>query len=261
MSVIRRKAFYEQTDWLEADHPDCSKRFYISFVVSMATKPVAWQEQGPVSSLDGWVNESWAQGEVGATMSRNSPLQDKKAPRAEPEEDIDVLEPGAQDRAPQEDQTRSRPELADATKLENQESATPRETQVDVTELEVPKKLPEALQVLEDSEKPSFPPPPPPLSVLSTEDCFEKEGFSSPEGEAAEWTSDAEIISDPAEDLISLDKEWAQVTQLTELVDQEIDSTSDEVTEDDMAAEENDSQLHFLPDGFDNYELENNILR
>uniref|UniRef100_A0A4W6FT92 A-kinase anchor protein 2 C-terminal domain-containing protein n=1 Tax=Lates calcarifer TaxID=8187 RepID=A0A4W6FT92_LATCA len=80
----------------------------------MATKPVAWQGQGPVNSLDEWVSESWAQGEVGATVSHSSPLQDKKAPRAEPEEDIDVLEPGAQDENLQENRTLSRTEIAES---------------------------------------------------------------------------------------------------------------------------------------------------
>ncbi|XP_040003061.1 uncharacterized protein si:ch211-207j7.2 [Xiphias gladius] len=236
----------------------------------MATKPVAWQEQGPVYSLDEWVNESWAQGEVSATISQSSPPQDKKAPKAEPEEDIDVLEHGAPDKTLAESQRLSRTERVDATKLENQDSTriclcTPRETQEVVTELEqVCKKLLEVLQAQEESEKPAgvcedaFPPPPPPFSDLSTDEYFEREGFSSLEGEVAEWISDVEIISDPAEDLISPNKEWAKTTQLTELIDQEVDSTSEEMTEDNMAAEENDTQLHFLSDGFDNSEREYN---
>lgn len=49
---------FTQTDWPEAEHPDCSKQFYISRLFTVATKPVAWQEQGHVDSLDEWVNES-----------------------------------------------------------------------------------------------------------------------------------------------------------------------------------------------------------
>ncbi|XP_023256666.1 uncharacterized protein LOC111650948 [Seriola lalandi dorsalis] len=223
----------------------------------MATKPVAWEEQGPVSSLDRSVNESWAQGEVDAAISHSSPMQDKKAPRAEPEEDIDVLEPGAQDETLQGNQTLSRTTIAVATKLEkNQESTTPRETQEVVTELEqVPKKQLETSQAQEASEnladeyEDAFPPPPPPpLSALSTEECFEKEAFSSLEGEAAECLSDVEIFSDPAEDLLSPDKE------LIELVDQEVDSASEE----NGTADEMDTQLHFLPDGLGYSESENN---
>lgn len=261
---------FTQSDWLEAEHPDCSKRFYISPLVTMATKPVAWQEQGPVNSLDEWVNESWAQGEVGAIVSHNSPLLDKKAPRAEPEEDIDILEPGAQDETLQENQTLSRTVIADATKLEDQDSTrinlrTPGETQEMVTELEQVAQLSEALQAQKESEESAdlcedvFPPPP--LIALSTDECFETEGFSSLEGEEAEWISDAEIILDPTEDLTSPDsqncQEWPQTPPLTEPVDGEVDSASEEMTGDNMITEENVTELNFFPDGFDNSEPEN----
>lgn len=187
----------------------------------MATKPEAWQERGPVNSLN---NESWTQGEVGAAISHNSFLQDKKAPRAEPEEDIDVAEPEAPDETVQGNQTFAQNEISDGSKLENEESTKisvciPSEAQENVTELEQ-----ESFVQCEDV----FPPPPPFL------DCFEKEGFSSLE------LSDAEIISDPAEDFKSPY------------------SPSEEVVEDKMTAEENDTQLNFLPDGFSISEPENN---
>lgn len=220
----------------------------------MATKPVDWQERGSVNSQDEWINESRAQGEVVAVISYNSPLQDKKAPRAESEEDVDVSEPGAQ----QENQTLTSAEIADAIKLEKQELTrislcTPRETQEMVTELEQLAQRSEALKAHEESEEfvdlcEDALPPPPPLSSLLTQDCFEKDGFSCLEGEVAEWISDAEIISDPTEDLLSPDswnsQEWPPL--LTEPVDIEVDLTSEEMT-----------QLNFLPDGFDNSVAEN----
>uniref|UniRef100_A0A8D0AQN7 A-kinase anchor protein 2 C-terminal domain-containing protein n=1 Tax=Sander lucioperca TaxID=283035 RepID=A0A8D0AQN7_SANLU len=130
----------------------------------MATKPVAWQEQGPVNPLDEWVNDFLVHGEVGATISHShhnsSQLRDKKAPRAEPEEDIDALDPGARDQTLQENQTLSITETVDATKSENQESTRislciPRETQDMVTDLEQVAQLSEALQAQEQSEKSS----------------------------------------------------------------------------------------------------------
>nr|XP_019939409.1 PREDICTED: uncharacterized protein MISP3 [Paralichthys olivaceus] len=219
----------------------------------MATKPEAWQEQGPVNSIDKQVNESWAQGEVGAIVGlHSSPLQEKRAPRAEPEEDIDDLEPGAQG------QTSSRIQTGDATE-NNQESTTTRETLETVTE-EVPKNS-EASQAEEESVNPAdvcgdaFPAPPPPITS-STDECLESKGFSVLVEEVSDWISDANIISDPAEDLMSPDKEWAHTTQLTELVYQE--SISEEMTADDMAVEENDTQLHFSK-ASDNSEPENNL--
>ncbi len=260
---------FTQTDWLEAEHPDCSKRFYISPLVTMATKPAAWQKQDPVNSPDKLVNEFWARGEVGAIMSHNSPLQDKKAPRAEPEEDIDVLEPVAQDETLQEDQTLSRTRKADATKLEDQESTrislrTLGETQEMVTELEQVAQLSEALQAPKESEKSvdlcedAFPPLLP-LSTLSTDEYFEKEGFSSLEGEEAEWISDAEIMLDPTEDLTSPDsqnsQEWPQTPPpLSQPVHREVDSTAEEMTGGNMITDENATQLNFFPDGFDSSE-------
>lgn len=181
----------------------------------MATKPVAWQEQGPANSLDEWVNESWMQGEVGAR--HNSLVQDKKAPRAEPEEDIDVQEPGDKD-----------------------------ETQEMVTEL-VPQ-LSATKQAHEESEKiinligENALPPPPPLCALPTEECLE--------GEVAEWINDAEMISNP----IGL----PQTSQLSEPVGRVIDSTSEEMTRDEMTTEENLEQLNSSLDVFNNSEPEKN---
>ncbi|XP_062243099.1 uncharacterized protein LOC133953280 [Platichthys flesus] len=228
----------------------------------MATKPEAWQQQGPINSIDKQpVNESWVHGEVGSTGGlHSSPLQEKRAPRAEPEEDIDDLELGAQGQTLQENQTLSGIQTGDATDLENQESTTTRETLETVTEEES-----ELSQAEEESEnsadvcEDAFPPPPPLLIASSTDECLEAEGFPSLADEVSEWISDAKIIPDPAEDLISPDNEWALTTQLTELVYHEVESISKEMTADAMAAEENDTQLHFSPDASDNSEPGNNI--
>ncbi|KAI4833183.1 hypothetical protein KUCAC02_016097 [Chaenocephalus aceratus] len=217
----------------------------------MATKPLAWQDQGPLNTLEEGVNEFWAQGVAGATKSS---LQDKEAPRAEPEEDINVQELGA----------RCSPnDTADATESENQELTrmcvcTPRETQEMVTELEQAAQLSEALQAQEESEKSTdpcedaFPPPPAFISAPSTEDCFEKKSFSSLEGEVAAWISDAEIISDPIENPLSPDRQISPEGPplLPEPVNRETDSSSEEMTGDNMRTEGNSSQLNVLQDSF-----------
>ncbi|XP_044197845.1 uncharacterized protein LOC122974062 [Thunnus albacares] len=191
----------------------------------MATKPVAWQEQGPASSLNEWVSESRMQGEVGASL--NSPLQNKKAPRAEPEEDIDILEPGAQDKT-QEMVTELAPQLSETTQAHEESE--------------------KCMNLIGEDALPS----PPHLGALSTEECFEKESFLSLEGEVAEWISDVEIISNPVEDCM-----FPQTSQLTEPVDREVISTSEEMTGDEMTTEENLAQLKLSLDVFSNSEPEN----
>lgn len=171
----------------------------------MASQPVALQEQG--CSINDWVSECGAQGEVGVVTSHSLPWLDKKAPRAEPEEDMDILEPTAEEDALKGNQAFLRTETA-ATKPENQESTGIRLCTGEVLELEQAAKLSEALEAQEDSEELIDPCddaslPLPHLSALSTEECFEIEGFSSPEGEVAKWISEGEIISDPTENLTS----------------------------------------------------------
>ncbi|XP_051802107.1 uncharacterized protein misp3 isoform X2 [Acanthochromis polyacanthus] len=222
----------------------------------MATKPKAWQEQGPVNSLDEWVNETGVQGEEGAPITLSSLLQDKKAPKAEPEEDIDVLEPEAEVTAQQENQT------TDAAKIKSHESkkkgrSTRRETQEIVTELEqVCKKLSGPFLTQEESKElvdlceEAFPPP---LSKISAGELSEKVGFSSLEGEVTEWISDVELISNPADDLNSLDSQNSQeMPQLIEPVDQE------EMIRDIVMAEANVTQLNFMADGISPSNTNNN---
>ncbi|XP_068583171.1 uro-adherence factor A [Cebidichthys violaceus] len=217
----------------------------------MATKPLAWQEQGPVNSLGEWVKESWEQGKESATISHNPLLQDRKAPTAEPEEDIDVLEPGARGQTLRENQTLSRTEASDATKSENQESATislciPKTREM-VTELNT-QQFEESQAKEKSTCEDAFPPPP--LSASSTEECFEKESLSSLEGEVAE------IMSDPTEDLTSPDgqssHEWPPL--LSEPVNKEVDASLEEMT-----TQRNGTELIFLSDGFDYSEPENKM--
>ncbi|KAL6110170.1 misp3 [Pungitius sinensis] len=220
----------------------------------MATKPVEWQEQGRVNSLYEWAEELWPQGEEPATLSHNSPLQDKDAPRAQPEEDNDLLEPGAQDQTPRSNQAPLGTKTSSETKSENPEHARigrcfPTKTLRMGTELDG--QLFEKSQAQEeksgDSHKAAFQTPP--LSASSMEKCFEKDSLSSLTGELDK------IMLDPIEDLSSPDGqnglEWPPLSQPTNT---ELDALSKEKT-----TEENDTQLNFLPDGFDYSEPENKM--
>lgn len=162
----------------------------------MATKPMAWQEQGPFSSLDA------LQVEECVRMSHSCPLRDKRAPKATPEEDVDILEPGDDVKAPQQNQT------IKIIQMKKQESSG---ISPCASRMTLPKQR-------AHQEEDAFPPPPSP-SALSTGEYCEKDG------EATEWISEVELISDPKEDLTSLDsqdsQEWSKNSQLTETVDRE----------------------------------------
>ncbi|XP_019124774.2 uncharacterized protein misp3 [Larimichthys crocea] len=194
----------------------------------MATKPAAWQEPGPVNSSDGRVNERRARGEVDAIISCDS----KRAPRAEPEEDVDVQEP---ETLAENQQTPSgRSHRADAAKLEDQEStrinlSAPRETRETVTELEQVAQL-AALKTREESVD-LYDSSPPPFSASSTEEFSEKGGFC-----CLEWISDAEVIS---EGLTSPDGRNRQ--ELTEPIHRE------EMTGDNTTTEEDVTPLNASP--------------
>ncbi|XP_030608568.1 uncharacterized protein misp3 [Archocentrus centrarchus] len=223
----------------------------------MATKPTAWQEPCPVSSLDELFSESRAKGD-------NSPLKDKMAPKAEPEEDIDILEPGAQVKTLQENQTVSKIKMAEATKVENEgamriSQCTHGERKEVVTQLEQGlKKLGGGLRTQEEPEEPaelcgeSFLPLPS-TDTLSSGEYGGKEGFSSLEGEVAESISDVEVISGPTEDKKN-SQEWPKTSPITEPVDKTMDTTSEE-----MAAEKHISQFHFVPDGISCSIMENRV--
>lgn len=228
----------------------------------MTSQSVSLQEQGLLNSINEWVSECGAQGEVGVVTSHSSPWLDKKAPRAEPEEDMDILEPPAEEDAHRGNQAFLRTETADATKLENEESTgimlcTPK-AQGMVTELEQAAKLSEVLEAQEDSEEFTDPCedaslPPPHLGALSTEECFEMEGFSSPEREVAKWISEGEIISDPTENLASPDFQNSQEQPGTPTRNRLLDirvaaSMTEEVSADNRTKEENLSQLNISPE-------------
>lgn len=200
---------------------------------------------------------------MGVVMSHSSPWLEKKAPRAEPEEDMDILEPTGEEHALRGNQASLRTETADATKLESQESTgislcTP-EAQEMVLELEQAAELSEVLEAQEVSEEFIDPcddaslPPPPHLSALSTEECFEMEGFSSPEGEVAKWISESEIISDPTENLAAPaflnSHEQPGTPPLNRLIDTRVEaSMTAEASADNGTKEEKLSQLNIFPE-------------
>lgn len=180
-------------------------------------------------------------------MSHSSPVLHRRAPRAEPEEDIDVPESGAEDETLPENKVFCRSaQTADATKLETQESTriglhTPLEIQEEVTELEQVAKLSEALKAQDEFPDPYEDASPPPLllSNLATEECFE--GFSSLEGEVTKWITNGEMICDHAENVTSSDHNTERPEErlpLNEMFDREVDPSGE-----DMAKDENITQL------------------
>lgn len=219
----------------------------------MATKPTAWQEPCPVGSLDELFNESRAKGD-------DPPLKEKMAPKAEPEEDIDILEPGAQVYTRQENQTVSKIKMSDATKMENEGAVriiqcAPRGGEEGVTQLEKGiQKLAGGLKTQEEPEEhaelreEAFLPLPS-TGALSAGEYGGKEGFSSLEGEVAESISDVEVISDPTEDIMSLgsqnSQEWPKTSQITE--------------PEEVAAEKHISRFLFVPDGTSSSVMENTV--
>ncbi|XP_040043507.1 uncharacterized protein misp3 isoform X3 [Gasterosteus aculeatus] len=217
----------------------------------MATKPVEWQEQGRVNALDEWVEELWPQGKESATLSHNSTLQDKDAPRAQPEEDIDALELGAQDQTLGSNQALLGTKTCDETTSENLEhtrisSCIPTETPGMGTVLDEKSRAQEEKSV--DSRKAAFPTPP--LGASSMEECFEKESLSTLVRELDEF------MLDPTEDLSSPDGQNSleRPPLLSKPANTELDALSEETT-----TEENDTQPNFLPDGFDCSEPEDKM--
>ncbi|XP_032420089.1 uncharacterized protein misp3 [Xiphophorus hellerii] len=186
----------------------------------METKPTTWQEQGLFTSL------VEMQGEEGTSVGHNVSLQERKAPKAMPEEDLEAPELGVKLEAPLECQRIKIIEMVDVIKIENQKSTDitqwpTRETQEAMTELGGrPKKFSDAQE--EPKEEDNFCekdfPPPLPLSALSAAECGEKEGVSSLEGEVGEWISEAE----PTE----VTQECAKTPKLLEPAHQDADITS-----------------------------------
>ncbi|XP_041838195.1 uncharacterized protein LOC121637917 [Melanotaenia boesemani] len=197
----------------------------------MATNPMTWQDQGTVTLLNRLQDEDTK------TINHWSSLRDNKAPKAMPEDDFDILEFGADVQAPQDNYTST------AIILENQESpdisqGIPKEIQGIVMESEEVSKFGK-LPGQEEPEEPvdlyqdAFPSPPS-TDALSTGEYCEKEVLSSLEGEITEWISDAEVISESSEDLISFNTQKSQVDQQVATILEDtltaegsVDSTSD----------------------------------
>uniref|UniRef100_A0A8C5EH31 Uncharacterized protein n=1 Tax=Gouania willdenowi TaxID=441366 RepID=A0A8C5EH31_GOUWI len=122
---------------------------------------MAWQEQGSFSSFEEWVSNS--------QLQRG---EENEAPKADPEEDIDILEPGAEVSFLQENQGISIITIIDATIMElagNTQSKPEEVTQNIPRQTEKTEEEPEECVDLCDDE---FPPPP---SLDSNQICEIKE--------------------------------------------------------------------------------------
>uniref|UniRef100_A0A3Q2EH88 Mitotic interactor and substrate of PLK1-like n=1 Tax=Cyprinodon variegatus TaxID=28743 RepID=A0A3Q2EH88_CYPVA len=140
------------------------------------------------------------QGEEGVTVGHNVSLQDRKAPKAMPEEDLDAPESAAED--PQRSQTIS---ISDnENKTENPESAdlswsTFRGTKEGLAESQersrtssgVREESKQAYNLCEEGFLRSLQ-----LSVLSLAEYCEEDRFYSLEGEVREWTSEPDTNKD-----------------------------------------------------------------
>lgn len=165
-------------------------------------------------------------------MSCASPQLDKKAPRAEPEEDIDVLRPGAED-ALLEDQTSS---TADAPELTEDSESLVEEK---MAELKQVVQILEALKHQEDSDefidpKADVSTAPPSFAAL------EMGGGSCLQDE---WSSDQETVKDPKEKLSSDSQDV--LPEIPPLLGEEPTATLGEVAGNKETKGENSSQLSY----------------
>lgn len=179
-------------------------------------------------------------------MSHASPQLDKKAPRAEPEEDIDVLRPGAEGHLLG-NRTSSRTEKGNDPEV-NEESArfdlsAQSLAEEKMADLKQVAHILEAFKQQEDCEESVDPfgdGPTPPLSfTASAGDERVETGVSSyPEDEVDEWTSDGEAEEDPSDS-----QDVLEPAEIPPLLDEELDTTPEEVAGDSVAERENSSQL------------------
>lgn len=177
-------------------------------------------------------------------MSHASSQLDKKAPRAEPEEDIDVLRPGVEDALP-ENQTLSTSEIADFLE-QNDESRRFTMDEEKMADLKQVARILEALKHQEDSD-PDFTDPlaniPTPLlssSALAGEEHLETGGVSYLEDEVNERTSDRDMDEDPTDS-----QNIAEQPVKPPLFDKELDPTLEEGEGDNMTKCDNSSQLSY----------------
>ncbi|XP_028317178.1 uncharacterized protein misp3 [Gouania willdenowi] len=194
---------------------------------------MAWQEQGSFSSFEEWVSNS--------QLQRG---EENEAPKADPEEDIDILEPGAEVSFLQENQGISIITIIDATIMElagNTQSKPEEVTQNIPRQTEKTEEEPEECVDLCDDE---FPPPP---SLDSNQIC-EIKAFSSFECNLVEPTSEAGVIFDPMQVITSQSnqnvKEFRNMADLTEPFE-EVDTFFNEIT-----AEEDVTQMNVLSENF-----------
>ncbi|RVE76310.1 hypothetical protein OJAV_G00008290 [Oryzias javanicus] len=135
----------------------------------MATKPVVWQARGPPSSLDE------LQSEETASRRYDCSPTDRKAPKAVPEEDIDVLESGVDARAPEENMSAD-PTMESANDGQMAQKAAIKSEHVPTQQSDVIcSQYKHTNQV--DVEDCDFPPPPSPGS-LSAGGHLGREGLS-----------------------------------------------------------------------------------
>ncbi|TWW58533.1 hypothetical protein D4764_06G0000630 [Takifugu flavidus] len=175
-------------------------------------------------------------------MSCTSPQLDKKAPRAEPEEDIDVLRPGAED-ALLESQTFS---TADAPELTEDSARNTHGAESLVEEkmadLKQVVQILEAFKHQEDSDEFIDPiadvsTPPPSFAAM------EMGGGSCLQDEVAEWSSDQETVKDPKEKLSSDSQDVLEQPEIPPLLGKELIATLGEVAGNKVTKGKNSSQL------------------
>ncbi|CAJ1053569.1 uncharacterized protein misp3 [Xyrichtys novacula] len=185
----------------------------------MEEMSVTCQDQGPVNPQDDLATESQVQSEVASNTDSNSPLQDREAPRADPEEEIDTLQP----------------ETDAVTTTDNQESAC---MGLDTTE------------ETQEMVKEEVSPPSPPDTTVPKDDAQEKEGLSGQEVDQGESSSDFQSIEDLTQDQEC--QEPPQTPSLTEPLDKDIDTSSGDLID-------NNLTTNCSADGLNNNKAEDNI--
>lgn len=159
--------------------------------------------------------KSWVLGEDEEIMSHTSPQLDRKAPRAEPEEDIDVLRPGAED-ALLENRTSSETEKSARITLDAESLAEEK-----MADLKQVAQILEALKHQEDSEE------------------FINPVIPYLQDEGAEQTGDLETNKEPQKRLPSDSQNILEQPQIPPLLETEQDVTLEEVAGDNMTKWEN----------------------
>lgn len=161
-------------------------------------------------------------------MSCTSPQLDKKAPRAEPEEDIDVLRPGAED-ALLENQTSATADAPEPTEdsATNTHGAEPL-VEGKMADLKQVVQILEALKHQEDCDEFIDPiadvsTPPPSFAALGMG------GGSCRQEEVAERSSDQETVKDPKEKLSSDSQDVLEQPEIPPLLGEELIATLGEV--------------------------------